>query len=883
MSDISPHFRIPMAPAADPAAVVSGPQVRFTVLTSRLLRLETSPTGHFEDRASQPFWYRRQPVPEYQVTQDDNHIEIITADLHLRYETRTGPFTPDSLKITLHEDGTVWHYGDANPGNLRGTTRTLDNIDGALPLEPGLLSRAGWAIVDDSSTLVFDENCWLTIREPGGQDLYFFGYGRDYGACLRDYAALTGPVPLLPRWALGNWWSRFWPYSDAELTGLMQDFAAHEVPLSVCIVDIDWHIRQTGNESGGWTGYTWNRDLFPDPAGFIRWLHDHDLKTALNLHPADGIHPHEAQYEEMALALDVDPASQEPIPFDIARPRFTKAYFEILHHPLEAQGVDFWWMDWQQGTQSKMPGLDPLWWLNHLHFYDLGRNGRKRPFIFSRWGGLGNHRYPIGFSGDTVISWESLAYQPFFTATAANVLYGWWSHDIGGHLGGIEDPELYTRWVQYGVFSPINRLHSTANPFHERRPWGYDREVAHLTKDAMQLRHALVPYLYTMAWRCHREAAPPIAPMYHEHPEREEAYFCPNQYTFGSELIAAPYIAPADPDTRLSRQVVWLPPGDWFGFFDGQYYQGDTWTACYGGLDDIPVFARAGAIVPLGPKSGAFGVANPDHLTVNIFPGADNTFVLYEDDGETSAFNERRYALTTFVQAWQERRLAFGIEPVAGDVTQAPARRSYTLVFRGLHRPAQVALTVNGASLMPDVAYDETTDTLTVTGLSLTPADRLSLTLVADAGSLLCRRDRAAQTCLKLLKAFKAESWAKRSLYERLAELAGAEGNYNLQPLLDEWAQLEPAHLQALVEVITGAGMVHLTNTDDELLVLWNNRRSPDVRYQWYIKDHPFRSRTADGPVPRSSAINLTAVQPIKWKLKVDYAGLVSVVLGGER
>src|SRR5690606_29482521 len=124
-----------------------------------------------------------------------------------------------------------------------------------------------------------------------------------------------------------------------------------------------------------------------------------------------------------------------------------------------------------------------------------------RTFIFSRWGGLGNHRYPIGFSGDTHVTWRSLAYQPYFTATAANVGYGWWSHDIGGHTFGIEEPELYLRWVQYGVFSPIFRLHSTKNHFHERLPWKYDAEIGRLASDMLRLRHQLIPYLYSMSWK----------------------------------------------------------------------------------------------------------------------------------------------------------------------------------------------------------------------------------------------------------------------------------------------------------------------------------------------------------------------------------------------
>jgi alpha-glucosidase (family GH31 glycosyl hydrolase) len=357
-------------------------------------------------------------------------------------------------------------------------------------------------------SLVFDAHGWLEPRAalPEAQDLYFFGYGHDYHGCLRDYCRIAGSVPLLPRWALGNWWSRYWAYTQEELTALVEGFRAHDVPLSVCIVDMDWHIVDTGRGYSGWTGYTWNKALFPDPDGFIRGLHDRGLKTALNLHPADGVRPHEGMYAEMARRMGIDPETEEPVRFDLADPDFANAYFEVLHHPQEARGVDFWWLDWQQGELSGLPGLDPLWWLNHLHFCDLGRDGRKRPFIFSRWGGLGNHRYPIGFSGDTYIAWETLAFEPHFTASAANVGYGWWSHDIGGHMLGVEEPELYTRWAQFGVFSPIMRLHSTKNPFHERRPWGFDAETLRVTRDAMQLRHALIPYLHTMSWRNHRES-----------------------------------------------------------------------------------------------------------------------------------------------------------------------------------------------------------------------------------------------------------------------------------------------------------------------------------------------------------------------------------------
>ncbi len=436
---------------------------------------------------------------------------------------------------------------------------------------------------------------------------------------------------MLPRFALGNWWSRYWEYRQDELRDLMLEFRQKEVPLSVCIIDMDWHLTETGNAASGWTGYTWNRDLWPDPAGFIAWLHEQGLRTALNLHPADGVWPHEAQYEAMArwmgrdLPAQQDLAGAEPVHFDLADPHFVEGYFKILHHPMEAEGVDFWWLDWQQGQRmvhSQQPVaevMDPLWWLNHLHFYDLGRDGTKRPFIFSRWGGLGNQRYPIGFSGDSLVTWATLEFQPYFTATAANVAFGWWSHDIGGHWGGVEEPELYARWVQFGVFSPIMRLHSTKNPFHDRRPWGNGADAFRVARSAMQLRHMLIPYIYSMAWQTTQTNIPLVTPLYYWHPEREEAYRCRNQYFFGSELMLAPFVTPQHPETRLSRHTVWLPPGDWFDFNSGEYFRGDRTLTVYGTLDDIPVFAHAGSIVPLGPRVGWGGVDDA--------PGADHRAV----------------------------------------------------------------------------------------------------------------------------------------------------------------------------------------------------------------------------------------------------------------
>lgn len=713
------------SPLASPASIVRGPNVRFTILTDRLLRLEHSPADEFEDHPSQVFLHREQPVPQFTSKVTDSFIEIETNFLLLRYRLTKRGFHRATLSIRLKQSGVTWRYGMKPRGNLGGTARTLDAVAGRTRLEPGLVSRSGWAVVDDSQSLVFNESGWLVprtkefetkenIRDPRAircKDIYFFGYGLAFADCIRDYTRLAGSVPIIPRYILGNWWSRYWAYKQEELQSLMEDFRAHEVPLSVCIVDMDWHITKTGNESNGWTGYTWNRELFPDPPGFIRWLHARGLRTALNLHPAKGVYPHEEQYPEMARWMGIDPASNQPIPFDVTDPHFMEGYFKILHHPQEAIGVDFWWTDWQQGRKSKVPGLDPLWWLNHLHFHDLGRDGRKRPFVFSRWGGLGNHRYPIGFSGDTIILWRSLAFQPRFTASAANVAYGWWSHDIGGHMFKDGTPELYTRWVQFGLFSPILRLHSTARPQLDRRPWGKPERHFHASREAMQLRHAFIPYLYTMAWRAHQTGLAPVLPIYYGDVS-PAAFSCPDEYFFGSELLAAPVTSPAKPATGRAQKRVWLPAGTWYNFFNGQPFPGRQWHTIQAALEDIPVFAKAGAILPLAPKVGWGGVENPAELDLYIFPGASNRFELYEDDGETTGYERGEYALTPFTVEETGGMLTFTIHPVRGDTRLVPPQRVYRLHLRGTREQ------VTGPE---GAAYDPSTRTWSLPPVTLEP------------------------------------------------------------------------------------------------------------------------------------------------------------------
>ena len=702
------RIRINTNPVAHPQSTIISDHARFTILTPRLIRLEWSETGEFEDRGTFAFPHRYAEPPLFVSYVQDDVLTIDTGALTLRYRQRSGPFDNTNLSITFTLAGQpqTWVPGMVDQNNLRGTLRTLDDTLGATNLDEGLISRAGWSLFDDSQHVLFTrDGGWIEPRpEHEIYDWYFFGYGHAYQKALQDYTTFGGRIPLIPRFVLGVWWSRYWAYSDQELRTLVDDFANNDFPLDVLVVDMDWHTTDS------WTGYTWNRDLFPDPEAFLSWIHEHGLHTTLNLHPAEGVQSFEAIYPQFAKAMGVDPASGMAIPFRVSDPKYMQHYFELLHHPLEDQGVDFWWMDWQQGDQSEMRGLDPLLWINHLHFHDSTRRG-QRPMLYSRWGGLGNHRYHIGFSGDTATTWAALQFQPYLTATASNVGFGWWSHDIGGHFG-VPTPELYVRWVQLGALSPCLRLHSSNDPLFERRPWMFGDTATNAARAAFQLRYRLVPYLYTMARRAFDTSISLCRPMYYEYPESEAAYQARFQYFLGDQIIAAPIVHPADPEIRLATTDVWVPPGTWIDYQTLETFIGPRWVRLTGDLFRIPMLVKAGAIIPLAPISKTTGAIPSDQLDLAIFPGADGAFRMYEDDGATNDYNDGAYEWTTVTSQMQEDQLELHIAPVEGHCAVLARERRYTLHLCGIHQPALIH--VNG-ELHDDWQYDTTTLTTTIT------------------------------------------------------------------------------------------------------------------------------------------------------------------------
>jgi alpha-glucosidase (family GH31 glycosyl hydrolase) len=409
-------------------------------------------------------------------------------------------------------------------GNLNGTYRALDCYttpmecadDYATRMGAGLLSTSGFAALDDTGAgrfvpapaLPAGLDLWWSLAGLAPLDAYFMAYpDLDFRAALAAWASVLGAPAMLPRSALGVWWSRYWPYTATSIvTDVLQGYKDYAIPLNNLVFDMDWHNEPTDPTCSRYGNWDVNQTSFPDLTAFAADIHAHGsvtgwpLKLALNVHPETGVDHCDSRYAAFALALGVDPATNETIKCDMGNQTFadTLAHLYIDAEPLHS--VDVWWTDY---AGCGVSGNNQQLWNNlvmHQHT-EFGRGVRGQ--AFSRYGGLGNHRYPHGFSGDTFQHEVALYWQVKTTQTAANALWGYWSHDIGGNHAsasqgapGTGNPanatgsELLLRWIQWGAVSPVLRTHCDHC---ERRIWMFP--LFEQMRDAMRLRSALVPYV----------------------------------------------------------------------------------------------------------------------------------------------------------------------------------------------------------------------------------------------------------------------------------------------------------------------------------------------------------------------------------------------------
>lgn len=701
MYPLGKQFEVDSSKAkCDKKAVVQGSNFRISVISERIIRLEYSPQGQFLDKPTQLVKKRNIGLPDFSVRQDANVVEISTKYFALNYikgQPFLGPKVDPmkNLKITLlsrdRDRCKDWYVGHPEARNLLGNSVGVD-VNIPWNLQKGLYSLDGFASIDDSYSKIIDDDGTLMDPIPNHFDMYVFLYDRDFKQALFDYFKMTGAPALIPRYALGNWWSRNIVYDDEDIGNLIRKFEKKRIPLSIMVFDHDWHVRDTDKEKGLKVGYTFNNSLFKEPKSMINEFHRRGIRVGLVVNPTAGIYPHEQYYAQAAQYLQIKDG--KPINFDPLNPKHIDVLFKMFLHPLESIGVDFFWND-STGDMD----VTKLWALNHYMYLDSGRSGNKRALILSRGGVFAPHRYPVLYGGSSEISWKELKLLPFRYLNAANIGVSWWSHDVGGNHGGMEDGELYLRYVQLSTFGPILRFHGARGRYYKREPWLWDPKTETIAADYLRLRHRLIPYIYTEAYNYTKSGTPLIQPFYYNYMWCYDDELYRNQYYFGSQLLVCPILEPKDPVMNRTIHRFFVPDGVWYDLVTGKKFPGNKKYVSFFKEDDYPVFAHAGSIVPFSNKSDYNNIGLPTDLEIQIFPGVSNTYTLYEDDGITSLYREGYFLKTSIDYNYMRNNYTVIIRSIDGKSGIAPERRNYKMVFRNTKHADAVMVFFNNDRL----------------------------------------------------------------------------------------------------------------------------------------------------------------------------------------
>ena len=620
-------------------------RLRFYDVQGRLLSADEEARGMG--------WQGGTPVA-YFTLPDDEHI--------LGLGEKVGPLDKRDHKWEM------WNT-DAHPRHLPTTDPMYESFPIYLGLRPGL----GYAR--------FFDNTWRShfdfgYSEPGvsrydaagGELNYYFIYGPEPMAILARYTELTGRMPMPPRWALGHQQCRWSYYPEAKVREVAEKLRSHCLPTDVIYLDIDY--------MDGYRVFTWDRERFPDPKKLIADLRAQGFRTVTIVDPGVKVDEQYAVYQEGVArgyfckkpdnSLFVGPVWPGDAVFpDFTHPEVRRWWGDLHRESLLDMGVAGIWNDMNEPAVFGGVG----WTMDEdvIH-YDHGHQTphskshnvygllmaratrealeRMRPneraFVLTRAAYAGVQRYAAVWMGDNSSWWEhlwlampmcmsvGLAGQPF----------------VGVDIGGFSDdctPELYARWVQLGAFTPLCRTH-TALGTRDQEPYAFGPEVERIARRYLELRYQLLPYTYTLFWEASQTGAPIMRPLVYTYPDDPTSYEISDQFLWGPAFLVAPIY-----QENVTHRAVYLPAGHWVDYWTGKTFEGPSWIVAEAPLDILPLYVRAGSIIPTGPTMQYTDERPLDPLTLEVYGGSNGRFTLYEDDGLTMAYQEGDWAITEMV------------------------------------------------------------------------------------------------------------------------------------------------------------------------------------------------------------------------------------------
>lgn len=664
--------------------VVVGKTYRFTILTERLVRIEYSPTGEFVDFPSERIIFRKFPKTKFKISNTDTLMQITTSYFTLNY-VKEKPIIKSkipgsgNLQVRLNGSDKVWYYGHPEARNFGGITYSLDDYKGKLKLDKGMYSTDGFCCLDDSDTNLINEFGKTVIRKEKSVDLYIFMYKKDLGLCLGDYYKLTGYPMLIPRYALGNWWYKNKGYDINEIVSLITNFRENKVPLSgivlsdKCCVDFDNlnlnnlrgdDLRSITNQSG--------------------------VRFSLEYNPTNKIKPGTLTYQNLSNNLGIN-GDYSLLPLDDNKENVLLSYG--INNFL-ANGIDNFYINYKNVKDKKT-----LFKLVQNFYGAVNLTKNQRTFVLSRNYDIAPHRNTVLYIGSTHVDWVTLEVIPRYFSMASNNGISFIGFPVGGFYGGVENFELYIRYIQLGVFSPIMIIANDYGKYYRREPWRWSQNEMELIRKYLSLRNRIIPYLYTESYKYYKSGSPIIQPLYYKYPKIYDEPLYKNQYFFGSSMLICPITKKKNIVMNRVVQRLFIPEGIWYEFESGKKYVGNKYYMSFYKDEDYPVFCREGAIIPM---SLDFHTNVPVNMEIVVFPGNNGEYQLYEDDGVSNNYVNGNCAIMEYTFNYELNNYYFKIKCVKNQGAPLPDSRNYRIVFKNT-KLANVVILNNGNQIAGNV------------------------------------------------------------------------------------------------------------------------------------------------------------------------------------
>lgn len=663
--------------------IIQGKKYRITVLSEILLRLEYSESGIFLDELTELVRNRYFNKVNFDIKQDEKYLVIETKYFKLEY-VKEKPFVgtkfvPEAnLKVLLKDTDRYWYYNHVEARNFKTIGVSIDNINNIKLNNNGLYSTDGFVSIDDSKSLIL-KNDEFYKRSNEQIDIYLFMYKRDFGLVLRDYFNLTNKPIMIPRYMFGNIWNKDTYYTDQNIINLINKFNKNNIPINYVLLGNEWHIKNNATY-----GLNWNKDLFINYDSFINFIKSNGIYLGVTINPME-ISNKEINIDRFLKDNNIS-VDNNNVLLNIYNKSLMDSYFKIFIEPLISGGVNGFLIDY-----TNIKDLYSLRVLNYYHSKYFKDNNLKVSLL-SRNGLVNSHSSNIIYTGKSLVSWDVLNKLPEYNASGSNIGLSFISNDIGGYYGGIEDDELYRRYIQFGTFSPILRLSSASSHYYKREPWKWDIDTLSVVTYYLRLRNMLIPYIYTESYNYSKTGIPLIQPLYYKYPQVYDEVDYRNEYYFGNNLFVSPITKKKDIIMNRTVHKMFLPEGVWYDIKTGIKYVGNKRYISFYKDEDYPVFANSGTILPLGviDDNNINSSKNPKGFEIHIFPGKSNTYTIYEDDGITN--NNNNYVKTIIDYNYMLNNYTVIIRQDVTDSSLVPNIRSYKILFRNTRMPNDISV-----------------------------------------------------------------------------------------------------------------------------------------------------------------------------------------------